>query len=487
MTIAELLRGLKVIRVKGSLERKIKGIAYDSRHVKDGYLFVAVKGFSVDGHAYINDAINRGCVGVVVEKTLDLQNKTAFIEVDDSRKTLAFLSSAFYKEPSKKLSLIGITGTNGKTTTSYITRDILETWGRKVGLLGTINYVTGKKVLKATRTTPESLDLQRYLREMVDNEVEYAVLEVSSHALALQRVESCSFKVAVFTNFSRDHLDFHGSMQEYFKAKSTLFNYLGKDDYAVLNWDVPLIRSLKERLNCNLITCGLGKGSMLKGEDIEQNGTHGGLSFKIQTPEGRVKADSVFIGGNNVYNILMSVGVSYALGISKETIAEGIRKAKPVEGRFEKIEEGQKFLCIVDYAHTEEALRNLIREARLLTKGKIITVFGCGGDRDRGKRPEMGAAASELSDFVIITSDNPRTEESMEIIQEIIEGVFKDNYMAEPDRAKAIKEGVSMAKSGDTLLIAGKGHENYQEIKGVRYPFSDKEVLKEEIKKRLAV
>ncbi len=483
MTIAELLSGLNIISVKGPLEKEIKGIAYDSRLVKDGYLFVAVKGFSVDGRAYINDAISRGCVGVVVEKTLDLQNKAAFIEVDDSRKALAFLSSAFYKEPSKKLSLIGITGTNGKTTTSYITRDILETWGRKTGLLGTINYEIDKKVLKATLTTPESLDLQRYLREMADNNVEYAVLEVSSHALALQRVESCSFKIAVFTNFSQDHLDFHGSMEEYFKAKSTLFNYLGKDDYAVLNWDAPIIRSLKERLDCNLITCGLGKGAMLKGENIEQHGTHGGLSFKIQTPEGRVKANSVFIGKNNVYNILMSAGVSYALGISRETIAEGIENARPVEGRFEKIDEGQKFLCIVDYAHTEEALRNLIQEARLITKGKIITVFGCGGDRDRTKRPKMGAVASELSDSVIVTSDNPRTEAPMEIIQEVIKGVFKDNYAAEPDRAKAIKEGVSMAKSGDALLIAGKGHEKYQEIKGVRYPFSDKEVLRKAIQK----
>lgn len=514
MTIAELLRGLKVKRVRGPLEKEIKGIAYDSRLVKNGYLFVAIIGFSVDGHAYIKDAISRGCVGVVGEKTFklqsnfpsDLQNKTAFIEVDSSRRTLAFLSAAFYEEPSKKLSVIGITGTNGKTTTSYITRNILETWGKKVGLLGTINYIIDKRVLTASHTTPESLDLQGYLSEMVDNRVEYAVLEVSSHALALQRVENCSFKIAVFTNFSQDHLDFHGTMEEYFNTKSRLFSYLGKDGYAVLNWDDPMVRSLTEKLNCNLITCGLEKGAMLRAGNITENraqntgnpptppllkgskgGLEGGLSFEIQTPEGKFTVNSEFIGRNNVYNILMSVGVAYALGVNRDVIVEGVGKAKPVEGRFERIDEGQEFLCIVDYAHTEDALKNLIRGAGLMTKGRVITVFGCGGDRDRTKRPKMGAVAAELSDFVIITSDNPRTEEPMEIIKEIIKGIRKNNYMVQPDRARAIKEAVTMAKRGETLLIAGKGHENYQEIKGVKYPFSDKEMLKEEIKKRLVV
>ncbi len=487
MTIAELLRGLKVKRVSGPLEKEIKGVAYDSRLVKNGYLFVAIIGFSVDGHAYIKDAISRGCVGVVGEKISDLQNKTAFIEVDSSRRALAFLSAAFYEEPSKKLSVIGITGTNGKTTTSYITRNILETWGKKVGLLGTINYIIDKRVLTASHTTPESLDLQGYLREMVDNRVEYAVLEVSSHALALQRVENCSFKIAVFTNFSQDHLDFHGTMEEYVNTKNRLFSYLGKDGYAVLNWDDPMVRSLTEKLNCNLITCGLEKGAMLRAGNITENKIQGGLSFEIQTPEGKFAVNSEFIGRNNVYNILMSVGVAYALGVNRDAIVEGVGKAKPVEGRFERIDEGQEFLCIVDYAHTEDALKNLIREAGLMTKGRVITVFGCGGDRDRTKRPKMGAVAAELSDFVIITSDNPRTEEPMEIIKEIIKGIRKNNYMVQPDRARAIKEAVTMAKRGETLLIAGKGHENYQEIKGVKYPFSDKEVLKEEIKKRLVV
>ncbi|MEK7271781.1 MAG: UDP-N-acetylmuramoyl-L-alanyl-D-glutamate--2,6-diaminopimelate ligase, partial [Nitrospirota bacterium] len=485
MTIAEILRGLNVKRITGPLEKEIEGIAYDSRVVKKGFLFVAIKGLSVDGHAFIKDVISKGAVGVVTEKAVDVQNEITVIEVDDSRDALALMSAAFYRDPSKKLSLIGITGTNGKTTTSYITKNILEVWGKKVGLLGTVQYIVANKILPASHTTPESLDLQGYLREMVDNNIEYGVIEVSSHALALKRVKGCSFRVAVFTNFSQDHLDFHGTMEDYFAAKTMLFDYLGKDDYAVLNWDDPMVRSLGEKLNCHCITCGLERGAMLRAKNITDNRLQTadnrlqwGLSFDIQMPDDRFTLKSGLIGRNNVYNILMSAGVAYALGVSREAIIEGIRTVKPVEGRLEKIDAGQNFLCIVDYAHTEDALKKLIEEARLITGGKIITVFGCGGDRDRTKRPKMGAVASDLSDFVVITSDNPRIEEPSEIIKDIIKGIKKDNYMIEPDRAKAIEKAVSIAKTGDTLLIAGKGHENYQEIKGIRYPFSDKEVFK---------
>ena len=488
MTIAEILRGLNVKRITGPLEKEIEGIAYDSRVVKKGFLFVAIKGLSVDGHAFIKDVISKGAVGVVTEKAVDVQNEITVIEVDDSRDALALMSAAFYRDPSKKLSLIGITGTNGKTTTSYITKNILEVWGKKVGLLGTVQYIVANKILPASHTTPESLDLQGYLREMVDNNIEYGVIEVSSHALALKRVKGCSFRVAVFTNFSQDHLDFHGTMEDYFAAKTMLFDYLGKDDYAVLNWDDPMVRSLGEKLNCHCITCGLERGAMLRAKNITDNRLQTadnrlqwGLSFDIQMPDDRFTVKSGLIGRNNVYNILMSAGVAYALGVSREAIIEGIRTVKPVEGRLEKIDAGQNFLCIVDYAHTEDALKKLIEEARLITGGKIITVFGCGGDRDRTKRPKMGAVASDLSDFVVITSDNPRIEEPSEIIKDIIKGIKKDNYMIEPDRAKAIEKAVSIAKTGDTLLIAGKGHENYQEIKGIRYPFSDKEVFKKTI------
>jgi UDP-N-acetylmuramoyl-L-alanyl-D-glutamate--2,6-diaminopimelate ligase len=514
MTIAELLKGLKVRRVKGPLEEEIRGIAYDSRLVKEGFIFVAVRGFSVDGHAYIKDAIGRGAVGVVLEKEIrlqsgfpyDLQNGIAFAEVDDSREALAYLASAFYKEPSKKLSLVGITGTNGKTTTSYILKSILEKWGKKVGLLGTINYIIGKKILPAPRTTPESLELQSYLRDMVDNGAEYAVIEISSHALELKRLAGCSFELALFTNFSQDHLDFHGTMNEYFAAKRRLFDcdYLAKNGYAILNWDDPMIRSLAGKLTCNLITCGFEKGAMIRAENIEgyrmqdtgyraqstpslplppRGGGQGwgGLSFKIQTPEGSFNVSSRLIGRINIYNILMAAGAAYALGIDRDVIIDGIRDVKPIHGRFERIDKGQKFLCIVDYAHTEDALQKLIQEARLITKGRVITVFGCGGDRDKTKRPKMGAVAAGLSDFVILTSDNPRTEKPEEIIKEIMKGIKKDNYAVQPDRAGAIKQAVLMAETGDTLLVAGKGHEDYQEINNVRRPFSDKEVIEKAI------
>ncbi len=273
MTIAEILRGLNVKRITGplELEKEIEGIAYDSRVVKKGFIFVAIKGLSVDGHAFIKDVISKGAVGVVTEKAVDVQNEITVIEVDDSRDALALMSAAFYRDPSKKLSLIGITGTNGKTTTSYITKNILEVWGKKVGLLGTVQYIVANKILPASHTTPESLDLQGYLREMVDNNIEYGVIEVSSHALALKRVKGCSFRVAVFTNFSQDHLDFHGTMEDYFAAKTMLFDYLGKDDYAVLNWDDPMVRSLGEKLNCHCITCGIERGAMLRAMNITDN------------------------------------------------------------------------------------------------------------------------------------------------------------------------------------------------------------------------
>ena len=508
MTLSKLLEGLEVRSRTGPFNEEIKGIAYDSRRVEKGDLFVAVRGFSVDGHNYIRDAVTRGAAAVVSEMAVAdvtgayeyaIQNKVAFIEVTDSRKALALISAAFYGKPSNELSLIGITGTNGKTTTSFITKNIIDAGGNKAGLIGTICYITGNSRMIADHTTPESLDLQRCLHEMVNNKMDYAVLEVSSHALALKRTEGCSFKAAAFTNFSQDHLDFHGTMDEYFKAKCMLFDYLVPDGTAVLNFDDPGIRPLAKTLSCKVITCGLEEGAMVRAENIRETSSRqpaaggqeaggiGGVSFDVQTPKSRFSVDSNLIGRFNVYNILISVGIAYSLGISEEVIKQGVRNTRPVEGRFENISEGQNFLCIVDYAHTDDALRKLIQEARHLTKGRVITVFGCGGNRDRSKRPLMGATAAELSDIAIVTSDNPRNEDPLKIIEDILKGMGNDNYIVQPDRAKAVTEAVAMANAGDVVLVAGKGHESYQEIKGVRHHFSDKEVLKKEIRKRLAV
>jgi UDP-N-acetylmuramoyl-L-alanyl-D-glutamate--2,6-diaminopimelate ligase len=508
MTISQLLEGLRVKWKTGSPDTDIKGIAYDSRDVRDGYLFVAVKGFSVDGHDYIKDAINRGAAAIVSEKAAAdltnavgffIQRNSVFIEVNDSREALARISSAFYGKPSGSLALIGITGTNGKTTTSFITKNILDAGGMRTGLMGTICYITGGEKVAASHTTPESLDLQRCLSEMVYNKMDYAVLEVSSHALALKRIEGCSFKAAAFTNFTQDHLDFHGTMDEYFRAKSRIFSYLAPEGVAVLNWDDPKIRPLAQTLDCSVITCGMDEGAMIRAGNIREvsgpNGAGsrraiplpGGVSFDVQTPKGGFTVSSQLIGQFNVYNILMSVGIAYSIGLSEVAIREGIRNTRPVDGRFENIDEGQNFLCIVDYAHTDDALKKLIQAARPLTTGRVITVFGCGGNRDRTKRPFMGAVASELSDLVVVTSDNPRNEDPLEIIKDISKGIRRNNYTIQPDRTEAIKEAVSMAKEGDVILVAGKGHEDYQEVKGKRHHFSDREVLKEEIKKRLAV
>jgi len=504
MTLSKLLEGLKVRRKTGPFNAEIRGVAYDSRLVEKDYLFVAVKGFSVDGHNYIRDAVNRGAAAVVSEMAVAdltdvykfaIQKHVAFIEVTDSRDALAFISAAFYGKPSKNLSLIGITGTNGKTTTSFITKNIIDASGKKAGLMGTICYITGDSRMTASHTTPESLDLQRCLSEMVYNKMDYAVLEVSSHALSLKRIEGCSFKAAAFTNFSQDHLDFHGTMDEYFKAKCRLFDYLDPEGTAVLNQDDPKIKPLAKTLGRNVITCGFEKEAMIRVENIRENGSQrsavsgqkigglGGMSFDIKTPEGGFTINSSLIGRFNVYNILMSAGIAYSLGLSEDVIQQGIHNTKPVEGRFENIDEGQRFLCIVDYAHTDDAMKKLIQEARHLTQGRVITVFGCGGNRDKTKRPLMGAAATELSDFAIITSDNPRNEDPLDIIKDILKGISKNNYSVQPDRTEAIKEAVAMASEGDTVLVAGKGHEDYQEIKGARYHFSDKEVLREEIRK----
>jgi UDP-N-acetylmuramoyl-L-alanyl-D-glutamate--2,6-diaminopimelate ligase len=493
MTITELIEGLEVKKKYGPLNKQIKGITYDSRSVEEDFLFVAVKGFTVDGHDYIEDALSRGAAAVIAENAVAIEsarqstNEVAFIEASDCREAMALVSSAFYGHPSGKLSLIGITGTNGKTTTSFITKSILNAGSANTGLLGTISYMTGDKTAAAANTTPESMDLHRLLGEMVDNNMEYAVLEVSSHALALKRIEGCSFNVAAFTSFSQDHLDFHVSMDEYFGAKERLFEYLDEGGTAVLNWDDPMIRPLAKRLDCNVITCGIEDGAMVRAENISEKITskdHGpgipsGMTFDVNTPESRFTVNSSFVGRFNVYNILMSIGIARALNIHEEAIKKGIENTEPVNGRFECIDEGQDFLCVIDYAHTEDALIKCIQEARQITGGRVITVFGCGGDRDRTKRPLMGAAASELSDLVIVTSDNPRTETPGGIAEEIIKGMKRNNYTLQLDRAEAVKTAVSLAQPGDTVVLAGKGHEDYQEINGIRNLFSDKEVLRE--------
>lgn len=498
MRLKDIISPSETKGIKGDMEMEIKDIVYDSRKVKEGSLFVAVKGYVTDGHDYIEDALKRGATAVVAEEfnpsiLNQIQDNTrgtaAFITVSDSRRALAIFSDSFYGHPSGKLKLIGITGTNGKTTTSYLIKSILDVAKKKFGLLGTINYIVGKDLtLPASYTTPEALELQGYLSEMLAGGAEYAVLEVSSHSLSLQRVVGCEFEVVLFTNLSQEHLDFHGTMENYFSAKRRLFDLLRPGGIAVINIDNPAGKTLAGDLKGNILTFGISEEAEIRASGITSRIK--GLSLEINWPDGGVQVESPLVGIHNVYNILAAVGAALSLGISPSMIREGIAGMRGVPGRFEKIEEGQDFTVVVDYAHTEDALRRVLMTARELIReersgGRLITVFGCGGDRDRGKRPKMGEAASRLSDTVIITSDNPRSEDPANIIKEIeggIKAIVMSNYRVILNRGEAIREAIGLAERGDFVLIAGKGHEDYQIIGEKRYPFDDRKVVRETIK-----
>jgi UDP-N-acetylmuramoyl-L-alanyl-D-glutamate--2,6-diaminopimelate ligase len=477
----------------------ISGVAYDSRKVEEGYLFVAITGERYDGHDFIKDAIKRGAVAIVGEKDSPIP---LYIRVKNSRKALACIANNYYGMPSEALTLIGITGTNGKTTTTYILKSILESLGKEVGLIGTIQYMIKDRVYPALHTTPESLEFQGLLRDMLLSGCTHVISEVSSHALALYRVDSAIFNVAMFTNFTRDHLDFHKTMEDYFRAKERLFiELLDKDGIAIINLDDPYGKRLISSLiafnpSQGILTYGIESGADIMAGDIDNSSR--GLNFKISFRGRSYNISSQLIGLPNVYNIMSAVAVSISLEVPWQAILEGLVKTGNITGRFEKVEIGQEFLCIIDYAHTEDALERLISTAREfilpphppLTKGghrggRVITVFGCGGDRDRGKRPAMGAVATRLSDFVIVTSDNPRSEEPTDIIKDIKSGAVRKNYLIEPDRGEAIRKAVGMAGDGDVVLIAGKGHEDYQDIKGVRYRFNDRDVIEEAIKHKM--
>ncbi len=485
------------------LDREVFDIAHDSRKVRPGSLFVAVRGFHSDGHQFIPRAVQAGAVAIVAEKG---HNEAAFrttplIVVDDSRRALALLAVAFYGHPSQNLILVGITGTNGKTTTTYLIKSIIEAAGRKAGLIGTIDYRVGEKVYTAPNTTPESLDLQRLMAEMVGLGAEYCVMEVSSHALALGRTVGCEFAVAGFTNLTQDHLDFHESMESYFRVKLLLFAGLSPNAFAVINSDDVRATEIIGATRAKVLTTGLSERA-----DIRPSGSigHGirGLSFSVVTPSGTISVESSLVGRHNIYNILSAIGIGTALGFASYDIARGISAMRAVPGRMEKVDEGQPFCVVVDYAHTEDALVRLLEAVREIAAGKIITVFGCGGDRDRSKRPKMGAAAVNGSDIVIATSDNPRTEDPLRIIGEIEKGMEasgvrlpvcdlvsataqgKTPYCVIPDRHVAIAAAINMAGKGDVVVLAGKGHEDYQIIGDRKIHFDDREVAREEIRKR---
>jgi len=490
MTLSKIFAGAEIAAISARTDAEIGSIAYDSRKVVPGSLFFALQGEKEDGNKYIPDALNRGAIAIASEGARDSSApaSVAWVQIlpTAQRRVLANASANFYGHPAKALRLIGVTGTNGKTTTTHLIESILRAAGISAGLMGTISYRTPRNNRAAVNTTPESLDLQQMLAEIRDAGGSACVMEASSHALSMDRLWGCHFAVAVFTNLTRDHLDYHKTFEEYFAAKRRLFAGTGADksDAAVINTDDPYGHQL-EGLAARTLTYGLKNGAQITTKKFSLS--FSGLEFTAQTPAGPIEIQSSLVGKINVYNILAAVGAATALEIPCTAIAQGIHELESVPGRFERIAEGQPFLVIVDYAHTDDALRNLITTARELNpSGRIITLFGAGGDRDRTKRPLMGEAAGSLGDFVVLTSDNPRSEDPLRIINDVLVGLqkTKTKYLVEPDRGRAIEMALDEARPGDIVLLAGKGHETYQVLRESTIDFDDREIARRALRQR---
>ena len=493
-TLAELIGQIDIVETRGDLEIEVPGISYDSRKVRPGYVFVCVEGFKTDGHNYVSAALSRGAAAVVAQKPVEVPEGVPLVLTGDSRKALALMGAALAGFPSRKLTMVGVTGTNGKTTTTYLIEEIFKEVGYKVGLIGTIMNKIGDRILPVTNTTPESLDLQLLLKEMVDEGVTHVVMEVSSHALELDRVAGVEFDTAVFTNITLDHLDFHKTMDNYLAAKKKLFanleRYSGKQKkkYGIVNIDDPKAGEITEAVTGQVLTYGVDKDCDLKAGSINLRAN--GVAFDVSTPKGDICLGLRLTGLFNVYNALAAMAVGFVEGIELDSIKKALEFVKGIPGRLEKVDEGQEFSVLVDYAHTPDGLENIITSARGFAAGRVITVFGCGGDRDRSKRPVMGELSARLSDFSVLTSDNPRTEDPMFILSQIETGARKagdtSKYTVIPDRREAIAYAVNMAQSGDVVLIAGKGHETYQLVMDKVLHFDDREVAAEILKQRLS-
>jgi UDP-N-acetylmuramoyl-L-alanyl-D-glutamate--2,6-diaminopimelate ligase len=478
MQLNELIADIEVEDVSGDPATEITDLAYDSGRVRHGTLFFCVPGQTRDGHDFGTAAVEAGAAGLVVEHGLGLP--VAEVRVADARAAMAPLAARFWGDPTAELKVAGITGTNGKTTTAFLLRTILEADGQHSGLLGTVKQVVGGAEEDVVRTTPEAIDLQATFRRMLDSGDEACVMEVSSHALALHRADSIRFDAAVFTNLSQDHLDFHADMEDYFAAKRLLFE--AAPGAAVINVDDPYGRRLAAEIDC-LTFSAEGASADFGAAEVELGPS--GASFVVVSAEGSVPVSTRLPGHFNVSNALAALAAAHTLGVSAETAAAALGDAAGVPGRFEPIEEGQPFTVLVDYAHTPEALENVLHAARPLTEGRLISVFGAGGDRDRDKRPSMGRIGAELSDLAIVTSDNPRSEDPEAIIDEIVAGIGGngEGVRVEPDRRSAIGLALREAASGDTVLIAGKGHEQGQEFeRGRKIPFDDREIAREELR-----
>jgi UDP-N-acetylmuramoyl-L-alanyl-D-glutamate--2,6-diaminopimelate ligase len=486
MILGELLSdaGLKYPLAPALAAQQVTGLDYDSRRVEPGYLFFAFPGAKVDGRAFTANAVERGAIAIVSESDAPPGLEQLWIRVEHGRQALALASRNFYSKPDERLGLTGITGTNGKTTTGFLIDSVLRATGNQTALIGTIEYHLADRVLPAVNTTPESLDLVRLFAELVHLGGTYATMEVSSHALELRRVYGLKFHTAVFTNLTRDHLDFHGTMDAYFAAKQKLFDGAGgpPPPFVVLNRDDESARRLKVHPKTQVFWYGFGADSNVRARHISSS--FQGLKFDIQHGKTRFEIESPLIGRINVYNILAACGAGLSYGLDPQIISKGIASLRSVPGRFERVDEGQPFVVVVDYAHTDDALRNVISVARGLNPKRVITLFGCGGDRDRSKRPLMGQAAAVASDLVVLTSDNPRSEDPLAIMNDALVGIRRTDvqHIIEPDRATAIARTIKEARAGDIVILAGKGHEPYQVLKDKTIPFDDRAVAREVLK-----
>jgi UDP-N-acetylmuramoyl-L-alanyl-D-glutamate--2,6-diaminopimelate ligase len=482
MTIGEVLAGVRLHGVLSSelAARPVTGIEYDSRKVTPGSLFFAFQGQRADGRMFAVDAIGRGSPAVVSDLPAPEGFDGPWISVVHGREALALASRNFFGSPDRKLLLTGITGTNGKTTTSFLVDSVLRAAGFTTAVVGTIEYQIAGEVRQALNTTPESLDVYRILDELLRRDGTHATMEVSSHALALARIYGVEFHTAVFTNLTRDHLDFHTTMEEYFAAKRRLFEGAGAAPprYAAINADDPYGRRIAITAGSRHLLYGVKPGAQVRATKI--SATSSGLRFEIHFEGRELEVRSDLIGKINVYNILAACCAGFSYGLSDDAILRGIAACPAIPGRFERIDCGQPFTVVVDYAHTDDALRNVIQVARELSPKRVITLFGCGGDRDRLKRPLMGEAAGESSDFVVLTSDNPRSEDPLAIINDALVGIQRHDvrYLAEPDRRKAIRQALEEADPGDLVIIAGKGHETYQILRDRTIPFDDRDVAR---------
>lgn len=477
MILKSLLKGLDYEVIKGNEESKVQNIRYDNRKIEQGDAFVCVKGFKVDGHSFIGDAIKKGANVLIVQEDVSVQEDITIIKVRDTRKALAIMSSNYFGNPKDKLKIIGITGTNGKTTSAFIIKSILEKAGFMTGLIGTIaNYIGNKKV-DAVRTTPESYELHELFKNMVDAGVEYCVMEVSSHSLELDRVYGIQFEEGIFTNLTRDHLDFHKTFENYYNAKFKLFE---RSNHNIINLDDPyganIVKDIEERgVKTKVSTFSIEKESDFKAFEIKSHSN--GSEFKVNLE--KVEEFSINIPGEyNIYNSLGCIICAYNLNIPMDKIKEGLSDVV-IPGRCELVakEKNLPYSIIIDYAHTPDGLENILSTVKAFTKNRMISVFGCGGDRDKVKRPQMGKIGCELSDIAIITSDNPRSEEPMDIINDIVKPLNYDNFVIEVNRKEAIRKAMNMALEGDVIVIAGKGHETYQILKDETIHFDEREVV----------